>query len=109
MCDRVKVMSPDVAQQSTTYRGPADRQRPAAGAPLIDLRALRTASRACCCPARPVVVAIMPPAPGRDHPTDLLLCAHHYRASWAALDRAGAAVFDGAGRPVMPPAWVLLG
>ena len=101
-------MSPDLAQQSTASRGPADCQRLAADAPVIDWRALRTASRACCCPARPVVVAVMPPAPGRDHPTDLLLCAHHYRASRAALDRAGAAVFDGAGRQVMRPARALV-
>jgi hypothetical protein len=101
-------MSPDLAQQSTAYRGPADGQWPAADAAVIDWRALRTASRACCCPARPVVVAVMPPAPGRSHPTDLLLCAHHYRASRAALDAAGAAVFDGDGRRIMLPARALL-
>jgi hypothetical protein len=100
-------MSPDLAQ-STAYGDLADRERPAAVTQVVDWGALRTADRACCCPARPVVTAVMPPAPGRDHPTDLLLCAHHYRASRAALD-AGAAVFDGTGRRVMPPAGVLLG
>ncbi|HYA53005.1 MAG TPA: hypothetical protein VEG33_17780 [Streptosporangiaceae bacterium] len=81
----------------------ADRPRPKVST------ALRTADRGCCCPARPVVVAVLPPAPGRDHATDLLLCSHHYRASRKALATAGAAVFDGAGRRVMPSARVLLG
>lgn len=101
------VMRPDLAQQPVAYSEPAGSQRPAA-TPAIDWRMLKTAGRACCCPAKPVVVAVMPPAPGRDHPTDLLLCAHHYRAARAALDAAGAAVFDGAGRRVMPSARVLL-
>lgn len=48
--------------------------------------------RACCCPAHPVVRVIMPPAAGRPHPTDLLLCGHHYRVSREALAKAGACV-----------------
>ena len=100
-------MRPDLAQHPVACSDPAGNQRPAATA-AIDWRMLKTAGRACCCPAKPVVVAVMPPAPGRDHPTDLLLCAHHYRASRVALDRAGAAVFDDAGRQVMPPAGLLL-
>jgi hypothetical protein len=55
------------------------------------------ADRACCCPARPVVTVIMPPAPGRPHPVDLLLCGHHFRISQAALTAAGAAVYDDTG------------
>ena len=55
------------------------------------------ADRACCCPARPVVTVIMPPAPGRPHPVDLLLCGHHFRASQAALAAVGAAVYDDTG------------
>jgi hypothetical protein len=55
------------------------------------------ADRACCCPARPVVTVIMPPAPGRPHPVDLLLCGHHFRLSQAALTAAGAAVYDDTG------------
>jgi hypothetical protein len=51
-------------------------------------------SRSCCCPGRPVVKVIMPPTPGRDHPVDLWLCGHHYRASLAALLGAGANVED---------------
>lgn len=49
-------------------------------------------SKACCCPGRPVVRVIMPPAPGRIHPVDLWLCGHHHRASRAALLLAGARV-----------------
>ena len=55
------------------------------------------ADRACCCPARPVVTVIMPAAPGRPHPVDLLLCGHHFRVSQAALTAAGAAVYDNTG------------
>jgi len=55
------------------------------------------ADRACCCPARPVVTVIMPPAPGRPHPVDLLLCGHHFRVSRAALTAAGAVVYDNTG------------
>jgi len=55
------------------------------------------ADRACCCPARPVVTVIMPPAPGRPHPVDLLLCGHHFRVHQAALTAAGAAVYGNTG------------
>jgi hypothetical protein len=67
-------------------------------APAIDWRVLSTAERACCCPAKPVVVVVVPPAEGRDHPTDLLLCGHHYRAARTALAAVGASVFDRSGR-----------
>jgi hypothetical protein len=43
------------------------------------------------------VVVVMPPTGGRPYPVDLLLCAHHYRASLAALLAACAAVYDAAG------------
>jgi hypothetical protein len=44
-----------------------------------------------------MVMAIMPPTPDREHPTELLLCGHHYRASRSALAAAGAAIFDAEG------------
>jgi hypothetical protein len=47
---------------------------------------------ACCCPAYPVVRVVMPPTSQRPHPTDLLLCGHHYRVSRKAIAAAGAAV-----------------
>jgi hypothetical protein len=63
---------------------------------------LRTAERACCCSARPVVVAVMPPSPDRDHPTDLTLCAHHYRAAREALAACGVTVFGQDGQQLVP-------
>jgi hypothetical protein len=72
---------------------------------VIDWRAARRASRACCCPAKPAVVAVMPPSPGRPHPTDLLLCGHHHRVSRRALEAAGALVLDMDGVPAVAQAW----
>ncbi len=60
---------------------------------------LRT-SAACCCPAKPAVIVVMPPGPGRSHPTELLLCGHHYRKSEQTLMEAGATVFNLAGAEV---------
>ncbi len=60
-------------------------------------RPLAVADRSCCCPARPAVTVVMPPAPGRPHLVDLLLCGHHYQAGRAALHAAGATVYDEAG------------
>ena len=53
---------------------------------------LALAPRACCCPARPAVIAIMPARNGRPEPTDLLLCGHHYRIAEAGLKAAGAVI-----------------
>jgi hypothetical protein len=67
----------------------------------VDWRAsLRRADHACCCPAQPSVVVILPPAPGRPHPVDLLLCRHHYRRCARALAAAGAAVLGTDGVPL---------
>ena len=41
--------------------------------------AIGVAERACCCPARPVVRAVMLATARRPEPVDLLLCGHHYR------------------------------
>jgi hypothetical protein len=49
-------------------------------------------------PAQPVVRAIMPPAPQRAYPVDLLLCGHHYRACRQALIAAGASIYGMPGR-----------
>src|SRR6516164_10857185 len=102
-------MRSDFAEPFTARSDPADCQRRTTAVPAADWRALAKASSACCCPAKPVVVAVMPPAPGRDHPTDLLLCGHHYRASRQALATAGAVVYDATGRAVIPPARALVG
>jgi hypothetical protein len=68
--------------------------------PASSWRAFRTADRACCCSARPMVMAVMPPTADREHQTELLLCGHHYRASRSALAAAGAAVFDAEGAQI---------
>ncbi|HTZ26560.1 MAG TPA: hypothetical protein VMC83_21385 [Streptosporangiaceae bacterium] len=46
----------------------------------------------------------MPPSPARPHPTELLLCGHHYRRSRGALAAAGATVLDRKGSRVPPQA-----
>jgi hypothetical protein len=71
----------------------------------VDLRAARRAGRSCCCPARPALIAVMPPASGRPHQSDLLLCGHHYRLSRRALAIAGAMVMDMAGSTVTGSTW----
>jgi len=56
-----------------------------------------------CCPARPMFKIVIPPAATRTRPADLWLCGHHYRASRAALNSAGAHVYplrDAADFPV---------
>jgi hypothetical protein len=91
-------MTPNTTTRSASQSEPREYRLPGAAAPAIDWRALSTAERACCCLAKPVVVVVMPPAAGRDHPTDLLLCGHHYRAARAALATAGASAYDRSGR-----------
>ena len=89
-------------------RGVQRGSEPAAGSPLVDWRAsLRRAEHACCCPARPAVVVIMPASAGRPLPVDLLLCGHHYRASERALAAAGAEVFGTDGAPLSPDRFAL--
>ena len=61
--------------------------------------------RACCCVATAVVRVVLPPAPGRPHETDLLLCGHHYRASRAALSAAHARVYELTESSGDPAAW----
>ena len=62
----------------------------------------RLADRSCCCPARPVVRVLLPPASARPHTVDLLLCGHQYLTSRDALAAAGAAVIDETGTLVDP-------
>jgi hypothetical protein len=84
---------------------PAPSRYPQA-APMIEsiphggLTALARAERACCCPARPAVIVVMPTATGARHDADLLLCMHHYRVSRQKLAACGAQVFDGTGTPL---------
>jgi hypothetical protein len=72
---------------------------------LIDWRAVRRATRACCCTARPSVIAVIRPSAGRPHLTELLLCWHHYRLARRALDASGVTVLDIDGNPVGDALW----
>jgi hypothetical protein len=71
---------------------------PAAPAPAAEL--------ADCCPAKAAVRVTVPDDQGRPHPADLLLCAHHYRASRPAL--ASATVHALPGTPADIAAWIEL-
>ena|SRR5215472_6346251 len=53
--------------------------------------------QACCCPARPVVMVILPATADRPFPEDLLLCGHHFRVNERALRAAGALAYDATG------------
>jgi hypothetical protein len=46
--------------------------------------------KACCCPSRPVVKVLMPPAADRPYRVELLLCGHHFRLSQWTLAASGA-------------------
>jgi hypothetical protein len=61
---------------------------------------------ACCCAARPAVRVIMPPGPSRAHPTELLLCGHHYRLSRRVLAYAGAVIRPLPGTPPDVASWI---
>ena len=56
--------------------------------------------QACCCPARPVVMVILPATATRPFPADLLLCGHHFRVNERAPRAAGALACDATGAPV---------
>lgn len=102
-------MSPEPTPDATPREEPRVSALPAPAVPAETCYAMWTAERACCCPAKPAVIALLPPGPGRDHATDLLLCGHHYRATRRALDAAGAAILDETGQAVLPQAIALLG
>lgn len=61
---------------------------------------LLRADRACCCSARPAVVAVLPPTGDRPHRVELLLCGHHHRLLRHSLAASGAIFFDRAGEPL---------
>ncbi|GGM89728.1 hypothetical protein GCM10010106_41460 [Thermopolyspora flexuosa] len=67
--------------------------------------ALARADRSCCCPAKPVVMTIMPMASAQGEPIELFLCGHHYRVSRRRLAEIGAVVFDGDGLPLPVDPW----
>jgi hypothetical protein len=78
----------------TRRRGAAvgkDEMPPACAAPFS------VTDQACCCPARPVVMVILPATATRPFPADLLLCGHHFRMNERALRAAGALAYDATG------------
>lgn len=81
--------------------GDAPRPEPAA----VYQPEIRYAQRACCCPARPAVIAVMPATDGRRAPVDLLLCGHHYRQARQALAGCGATFLDTLGYPLDEQDW----
>lgn len=97
--------------QHPSYLGRSQRpakataERPASGPAAVYAPSRRYADRACCCPAHPAVIVMIPPANGRQTATDLLLCGHHYRASRAALAAAGATVLDMQGGRLPEEEW----
>jgi hypothetical protein len=103
----VNFMHPSFTGRGTDQAEPSSSQEAPqpAHSPSIDWNAARRAGRACCCTARPVAIAVMPPTPNRPHPTDLLLCGHHYRLSRQGLAAAGATVLDFSGAPVADEDW----
>jgi hypothetical protein len=78
---------------------PATPAPPAVHEPLS-----RYAQRACCCPAPPSVIAVIP-ANGRHAPVELLLCGHHYRQSRQALAAIGAELTDLKGQHLASQTW----
>jgi hypothetical protein len=65
----------------------------------------RYSKRACCCPAAPAVIAVIPPGNGRHADTELLLCGHHYRQSRRALIAMGVTLTDVRGYLLTPTNW----
>ena len=94
---------------SPNFLHPSARKGGAPDDTAIPLPAAYRADRSCCCPARPVMAVIMPPAPGRLDGTDLLLCGHHYRASRRALAAASAIVYELPGMPEDTAEWLGVG
>jgi hypothetical protein len=102
-------MRADSMPNVTPHEEPQLSALPAPAEPAGGQFAFWTAERACCCPAKPAVAAVLPPGPGRTGATDLLLCGHHYRAARHALDAGGATIMDEQGQPVAPQDVALLG
>ena len=72
---------------------------------VIDWPAVRRASQSCCCIAWPSVVVVLQPTNDRPHPTEVLLCRHHFERSRPTLlaSRALAFSLDGEHLPITAP------
>jgi len=104
-------MAANLGHPGLTGRNAAQANRPRAqtepqpATDPVDWRSVRQAEHACCCLARPAVIAVMPATAIRPHATDLLLCGHHYRMCGRGLSAAGATILDMTGSPVTDGAW----
>jgi hypothetical protein len=93
-------------QSRARRTGTAAAEQPVAAEPQAVYQPTRRHSgRACCCPAQPAVIVMMPPIAARPTETELLLCGHHFRASQLALAAAGAMILDIRGYPLTAGAW----
>lgn len=70
---------------------------------VIDWAAVRQAARSCCCVARPSVVIVLQPTHDRPHPTEVLLCRHHFERSRPTLLASRALAFSLDGSTCPPP------
>lgn len=61
---------------------------------VVDWPAVRRANQACCCIARPSVVVVLQPTQDRPHPTEVLLCGHHFEHSRSTLVASRALAFS---------------
>jgi hypothetical protein len=72
------------------------------GDDLLSERVIALSARtADCCVAPAAYRVVVPANSARPHPTQLLLCAHHYRASTEGLLLARAAVHDASDRLIV--------
>ena len=67
---------------------------------IIETPPASVTGRADCCPATAAVRVVMPVRVAR---TNLLLCGHHFRASYATLAATGASVYDCTNRLIWSP------
>jgi hypothetical protein len=84
---------------------PAEADQEAAPETAVYTPVARYSGRACCCPAQPAVMAVLPPSARRRNATDLLLCGHHYRALLPALAEQGATLLDISGHRLTAGSW----
>lgn len=75
-----------------TARNPVPGSERATG--VIDWPAVGQANRSCCCVARPSVVVVLQPTHDRPHPTEVLLCGHHFELSRSTLLASRALAFN---------------
>ncbi|HTP16412.1 MAG TPA: hypothetical protein VMK13_11310 [Streptosporangiaceae bacterium] len=78
----------ELPQAGQAPRRPGAEERAADAAQWI--ARLKAAQRACCCPAKPFMVALLPPRPGGTELVDIFLCGHHGRICRESLAAAGA-------------------